>query len=42
LLGDVIVDYAEPSVADVQGRLAAIAEAFEREYHQIVQAVMPR
>jgi lysophospholipase L1-like esterase len=28
------------SVADVLGRLSAIAETFERMYHQMVQAVM--
>jgi hypothetical protein len=39
---DTIVDRAEHSVADVLGRLAALAEAFERVYYQIVQAVMPR
>jgi hypothetical protein len=39
--GDAIVNHGEPSVADVLGRLAAIAEAFERVYYQIVQAVMP-
>jgi hypothetical protein len=37
-----IVDRAEPSVADVLGRLAALAEACEHTYHQIVQAVRPR
>ena len=41
MLGDVIVDRAEHSVADVLGRLAAIAEAFERAYHPIVQPAMP-
>jgi hypothetical protein len=28
-----IVDHAESSLADVLGRLAAIAEAFERVYY---------
>jgi hypothetical protein len=38
---ETIVDRAEPSVAGVLGRLATIAEAFARAYHQRVQAVMP-
>jgi hypothetical protein len=42
LLRDVIVDRAEHSVANVLGRLAAIAEAFERPYHPIVRAFMLR
>jgi hypothetical protein len=37
---ETIVNRAEPSVADVLGRLAAIAEACERTYPQRVQAVM--
>jgi hypothetical protein len=40
-LSDEIVDRTEDSVADVLGRLAPIAEAFERAYHQMVHAVMP-
>jgi len=40
LLGDAIVNHGEPSVADVLGILAAIPEAFEHAYHQIVQAVI--
>jgi lysophospholipase L1-like esterase len=34
------VSRAAHSVADVLGRLAAIAEAFERMYHRMVRAVM--
>jgi hypothetical protein len=37
-----IGDRAEPSVANVLGRLAASAEAFARAYPQRVPAVIPR
>jgi hypothetical protein len=40
LLGDAIVHQGEPSVADLLGRLAAMAEAFACAYDQRVQAVM--
>jgi hypothetical protein len=38
---ETIVDHAEPSVADVLGRLAAVVEAWERPYPERVQVVMP-
>jgi hypothetical protein len=38
---ETIVDRAEPSVADVLGRLAAVVEAWERPYPQRVRVVMP-
>src|SRR6266850_438598 len=38
--GGAIVDHADPSVADVLARLAAIIGAFERTCHQILQAII--